>query len=354
MPTCFGTTPDFARLLAAVRGETPDRVPLYEFFSDTQVQMRAIGDWPMDDALPTSDDPGMTDHIRAQYYLGYDYLISSTGFGLIGPKSLATTDSEGNPRGFQNDQAAPVQTREDFDAYDWPTPERVDYSNVENCAARLPDGMKVVGNLGGGLLEWGMWLMGAEHFCLTLYDDPDLVRDLLGRVLDQQVAVASVVASHPDVFMVAIGDDMGFKTQTFLPPAALREFIFPGLKRIADAVHAQGKPFVLHSCGNLTLVMDDLIDDVGIQAKHSFEDVIMPVTEVKSRWGDRVALLGGVDVDILCRATEKELRRYVRNIVETCGVGGGFALGSGNSIANYIPPQSLRVMLDEAISCQRG
>ncbi len=50
--------------------------------------------------------------------------------------------------------------------------------------------------------------------------------------------------------------------------------------------------------------MDDLIDDVGIDAKHSYEDVIMPVWEAKKKWGHRMALIGGVDMDVLARGTE--------------------------------------------------
>ena len=77
-------------------------------------------------------------------------------------------------------------------------------------------------------------------------------------------------------------------------------------------IHQAGKPFLLHSCGQLEKIMDDLIDDVKIDAKHSFEDVIMPVTEAKRRWGDRVALLGGVDVDYLCRHSPEEIMEYTK------------------------------------------
>ena len=95
--------------------------------------------------------------------------------------------------------------------------------------------------------------------------------------------------------------------------------------------------------------MEDLISDVKIDARHSFEDAIMPVTEVKKRYGDRIAILGGVDVDKLCRFEEKELRSYVRGILEKCMPGGGYALGTGNSVANYIPVKNYLIMLDEGL-----
>jgi uroporphyrinogen decarboxylase len=93
--------------------------------------------------------------------------------------------------------------------------------------------------------------------------------------------------------------------------------------------------------------MDDLIDDVGMDAKHSFEDTILSVTDAKIKYGDRIALLGGIDVDFLCRADEEQVRQRVRETLDACFPGGGYCLGSGNSVANYIPLDNYLAMLDE-------
>jgi uroporphyrinogen decarboxylase len=94
--------------------------------------------------------------------------------------------------------------------------------------------------------------------------------------------------------------------------------------------------------------MPDLIDDVRIDGKHSFEDVIEDVVTAKHRYGDRIALLGGIDVDFLCRADEAAIRHRVRNTLRACQPGGGYCLGTGNSVANYIPLDHYLAMLDEA------
>jgi len=93
--------------------------------------------------------------------------------------------------------------------------------------------------------------------------------------------------------------------------------------------------------------MDDLIDMVEIDGKHSFEDIIMPVTEMKTLYGKRIALLGGFDIDALCRSGEREIRKKVNNILNLCQPGGGYCLGSGNSIAKYVPLDNYLTMLDE-------
>lgn len=93
--------------------------------------------------------------------------------------------------------------------------------------------------------------------------------------------------------------------------------------------------------------MSDLIDFVKIDARHSFEDNIMPVIEAKKKYGDKIAILGGVDIDFLCRANESQIRLYVDRIIDVCAPGGGYALGTGNSVTNYVPVNNYLIMLDE-------
>jgi uroporphyrinogen decarboxylase len=95
--------------------------------------------------------------------------------------------------------------------------------------------------------------------------------------------------------------------------------------------------------------MEDLIGDVKIDGKHSFEDAILPITEFHARYGDRIASLGGVDVDLLTRGSEQDVRGRVREIVGACHPRGRYALGSGNSIPSYVPVANYLAMLDEAL-----
>jgi len=93
--------------------------------------------------------------------------------------------------------------------------------------------------------------------------------------------------------------------------------------------------------------MDDLIDDVGIDGRHSYEDSSNSVFDFKQTYGTRTAVLGGIDVDKMCRLSEAELRVHVRQVMDACMPGGRFAIGSGNSVANYIPVDNFISMLDE-------
>ena len=74
------------------------------------------------------------------------------------------------------------------------------------------------------------------------------------------------------------------------------------------------------------------------------------MAEMKRRYGDRIGILGGVDVDILGRATPDGVRRTVRDVIDACAAGGRYAVGSGNSIPSYIPVENFLTMLDEALA----
>jgi uroporphyrinogen decarboxylase len=147
--------------------------------------------------------------------------------------------------------------------------------------------------------------------------------------------------------MIVVADDMGFSGGTLISPEMLRRYVFPYHRRLCETAHETGRLALLHSCGNLENVMDDVID-AGFDGKHSFEDKIMPVEEAYRRWGDRIAILGGLDMDLLARGSEDQVRRRTREVLDVCGAAGtGYALGTGNSVANYIPLENYLTMLDE-------
>ncbi len=140
---------------------------------------------------------------------------------------------------------------------------------------------------------------------------------------------------------------MGFKTGLMVTPQVLIEKSFPWHKWNAELAHTHDKLYILHACGNLSDLMESLIHYVKIDGRHSFEDVIEPVTLAKERYGDHIAVIGGIDLDFLCRSSEVAIRQRVRHTLDVCLPGGGYCLGTGNSVANYIPVENYLVMMDE-------
>jgi uroporphyrinogen decarboxylase len=195
--------------------------------------------------------------------------------------------------------------------------------------------------------EYLTWLMGYETLCYALYDQRDLVAAISERLVDIYRRFIRRLLEFDRVKLIWGSDDMGFRSGTLISPADLREFVLPGHRLMADMAHAAGRSYLLHSCGNLEAIMEDLIEDVGIDARHSFEDTIETVTSAKEQYGDRIALLGGIDMDFLCSATQEQVRQRVQSTLQTCLPGGGYCLGTGNSVANYIPLDNYFAMLDQ-------
>jgi len=155
-----------------------------------------------------------------------------------------------------------------------------------------------------------------------------------------------VIAEYDHVAILRNGDDWGMRKGPLISPQLMRRYVLPWYGEIVKVAHKHGKPYILHSCGNLKVLMRDIIDYVNIDGKHSYEDVIMPVTEAKRTCGDRIAIVGGVDVDKLARCPLGEFVQCVKNILRQCCPGGGYALGSGNSITNYTRVENHLAMLE--------
>lgn len=251
-------------------------------------------------------------------------------------------------RQFINEHTGPITNWDEFETYPWPGPKDWFTRSLEWYEKHLPDGMCVVGSGGfAHFAEYLTWLMGYETFCYALYDQRDLVAAISQRLITIYTEFLNRLLQFDRVKIIFASDDMGFRSGTLMKPDDLREFILPGHRQLARMTHEAGRPYLLHSCGNLHDIMDDLIDDVGIDGKHSFEDTIETVIDAKTWYGQRIALLGGIDVDFLCRADEAQIRQRVRTTLEQCLPGGGYCLGTGNSVANYIPVDNYLVMLDE-------
>jgi uroporphyrinogen decarboxylase len=132
------------------------------------------------------------------------------------------------------------------------------------------------------------------------------------------------------------------------PPKMIKKYVFPYTRKIVEVIHGQGKPAILHSCGNLRDIMDLIIDDLKLDGKHSFEDEIYPVEEAYDWWHHRIAIMGGIDMDFLARKSPEEVYKRAIRLLEKTFDTGGFALGSGNSISSYIPTDNYLAMLKAA------
>ena len=191
-------------------------------------------------------------------------------------------------------------------------------------------------------------LFGCETFCYMLYEDPALLEAVFAKIGEFNLAITRALCDHDCFGALYLADDLGHKSGLMISPAAVRRFILPWHERLAAVARARGKLVLFHSCGQMYDLLDDYLTRVRIDAKHSFEDNVLPVTEAKRRFGTRLSLLGGMDVDLLARADEATVRARTRELLGVCHPGGGYCLGSGNWVTEYVRLDNYLAMLDEA------
>ena len=356
MDTPFATPvkPDWEAFRDCIlRKGTPKRVHHIELFLDREVEDAICERYHLLDDLDP-DDPAFPyrRQIKLQRFLGYDYVRQGIDVLDMPLRQMTTEDTadikRAGGRTYLDESRGPITNWDEFEQYPWPKYESLTTRALEWYEKHLPDDMCVIGSGGfGHFAELLTWLMGYETLCYALYDQRDLVKAISQRLLDYYTFILTRILEFERVKIVWGSDDMGFKTGTLISPKDLREFVLPGHRKMAEMSHAAGRPYILHSCGNLNAIYEDLIEDVKIDGKHSFEDTIEDVRDLKSTLGQRIALLGGIDVDFLCRADEATIRARVRDTLDICMPGGGYCLGTGNSVANYIPLDHYLAMLDE-------
>lgn len=295
----------------------------------------------------------LNNQIAFWYHMGYDFVRVEVSLPLP-TKSRITRDTssqaEGANRAWAETGIGPIHNWKTYEKYPWPTVKDSDFFIHEYITSHLPDGLGFITCHAGGIFEHLCRLLSHEGMSYILYDDPELfqaVTNRLGRLIEEY---NRRLLQLPNLCTIFQGDDMGFHSSTMISPAHLKKYILPWHKRFAKMAHKKDVLYLLHNCGCVDNIMDDLIDDVKIDGKHSYEDSITPIWEYKKRWGHKIALLGGVDMDKLTCYTPDKLQGYVRMIIDRCREEGRFAIGAGNSIPSYVPVENYLIMIDTALT----
>jgi len=347
--------PDIDKLLDVIRRRSmPKRVHHIELDMDEEIKRQLCARFDLaEDTEPDSYIDKLKRDIRLYAFLGYDAFRFNLGteyvFSLSRLGAADTTEISAQSRSrrdWADEHTGPIRSWQDFESFKWPKVSDIDFAPLEWLEKNLPQNMGCY-DLTANILEMTTWLLGYETLCYKIFDEPDLVDAIFQKVGNFFVDFTRTLCDFSCICLIWGSDDMGFRTSTLVSHKILREKVLPWHKRCAQIAHEHNRPYLLHCCGNLGEIMDDLIDDVGIDAKHSFEDTIMPVTEAKKKYGSRLTLLGGIDMDFLCRSDQKAIRKRVRDTLAVCMPGGGYCLGTGNTVANYVPVDNYLAMLDE-------
>jgi uroporphyrinogen decarboxylase len=327
-----------------------DRVPLFEMSVHGALKQAILGH-PL---------KNLEDEVAFWMSAGYDFVSMRAGVRsvvrgyhpVVKEWQRERDPRGGNAGGWVAEDRALIRSRREFEAFPWPQPRDLggypDYEDLDghlaSLAALLPTGAKLLVQL--GYIFMGAWqLLGFENYCLKLADDPELIRGLHDWLGSSQLAVLEKCLQHKCVGTVWLPDDLCYNSGPMVAPQVYQRYIYPWYRRIVDRCHEADIPVGLHSDGDLTRLLPDLIA-CSFDAIHPFEPPMNDIVTVKHRWGDHIAVAGGIDLKgALSSGTPADVEAEVRERVAALAPGGGWLLGSSNSIPDFVPAENYKALL---------
>jgi len=292
---------------------------------------------------------GLKDEVDFWYKAGYDYikLQPKADFNpmKIGLDNNVSYNDDGTIfRKWASESNGVISNFDDFEKYTFPTTSDFEYTNFEKVKSLLPDGMGVIGQYGDIFtMTWEM--MGFESFSIALFENEDLIKNLNDRLGELVLSMFEYFAQSDVVDAIWYSDDIAYTNSLMVSPQVLDKYFFPWLKRIGDLAKRYNKPLIYHTDGILYDVFNKIID-CGVDAIHPIEPKAMNIADVKQRYGNKLCLIGNIDVDLLSRGTVNDIRKNVIKNIEEVGKDGGYCVGSGNSIPEYVKRENYIAMIE--------
>ena len=325
------------RVLAALRREEPDRVPYCELAIDRVLAQQILGWGESDDQAANLEANAYTieEARMVAEFLKFDNL----SYCLRAPVYAHKISGQAG-RLFYGEGM--IQTEADLSLLELPDPYADElYAEAERFVTQKGDyAAWFVTRLG---IFPTILSMGFENFSLSIYENRSFVEEVLDRYVDWMVVLADRMCRLDfDVFVTT--DDMAFNTAPFFSPEVFRELVLPRYRKVAEKITL---PWIIHSDGNILPFLDDMLD-LGIAGLHPLEKGAMDIRDMKQRYGDRLCLLGNVDLNLLGIGTLEEVENEVSGLIRDIGPGGGYVVTSGNSLAGYLRPENV-VRLSESV-----
>lgn len=325
------------RILRALRREVPDAVPTFEWFIDAAVGRALVGSDDPLDIIERLDLDGV--NIRADYrkeFLDDNTLVDEWQIRrqLTGDCLPALLDS-------------PILDVTRHQRYQFPDPTAAHrFTTLEKALQRFGDRRSVVLNLRDGFSDMRD-LLGYEESLMALLLEPQAFSELLDRVVQYNLELASAARQRYGIEVLATTDDVANATGLLMRPDTYFEMIAPHFRRVLQGYKELGYVCIKHCDGMIDAVVDFWIE-CGIDALDPIDPSAGYVlAEMKQKHGGRVCLKGNIDcTGALCSGTPEDVTEEVKTCLRGGGPGGGFILSSSNTIHRGVRPENYRAMLD--------
>jgi uroporphyrinogen decarboxylase len=189
--------------------------------------------------------------------------------------------------------------------------------------------------------------MGIENISIALYDEPNLVQDMMEYQMFYSMEVLKQIFAKGIVFDVAfIWEDMAYKNGSLISPKIVKEWMVPRYKKITNLLHENGVEFILVDCdGNIDELLPLWLEG-GINGVFPLEVAAgMDPLKLRNKYGKNLFLTGGIDKRELSKG-KSEIDRQVAIVKELLKEGGYFVQGD-HHLPEDIPYENIVYFLNE-------
>jgi len=343
--------PNFERFKKAMHHEEPDHLPLAEALVAYEIQSKFLGRKVIDSDLKSQ--------VEFWAQAGYDFIPLTVGmmspgeitkessiFGVV-QKVLKKDKNTEEVIPWDIEEKGVISTPEDYDRFPWEEAAKLDFSKFHGAQPFLPEGMKIIA-CSGKIFTLTWMLMGFQNFCLSLYLQEELVAKVFQKIGEIQIQGAKNLLEIPNIGGLWVVDDLSYGSGPMIDPKFLRKYVFPWYEELASICRKKDLLFILHSDGNIWPILEDLIS-IGFQAIHPIDPTSMDINEVKEKVGRRLGIIGNIHTDLLASGTPGEVRELTKKRIREIAPGGGYALGSGNSVPNWVQFENYQAMRETAL-----
>ncbi len=216
-------------------------------------------------------------------------------------------------------------------------------------AVERADGRYVIARAWNYFYERLWMLRGMQNVLMDFHLHGEELQRLCDGLLEFALQLVEGAArAGADAF--SSSNDLGHQNGLMMGPGPFREFLKPRLAKLAEAAHERGMEFWLHSCGDLTDALEDMVD-IGVDCLHPLQYGAMDWTESARRIRGRMTAWAGADVQhVMPEGNPEDVRRHVRHMVDTFYVPGRgrLVVAAGNGIIAPTTLENIDAFLDES------
>ncbi len=243
----------------------------------------------------------------------------------------------------------PVITPENFAEFKWPDPRAEGrFDALGDSIGQHADKFHCMA-LDFSLYERCWSLRGMENLLMDFAEQEDFVEALLDRVLQFNLDVIEAgLEACPNLDGVYFGDDFGSQMGLIMGAERWRRVLKPRLAKQYGAVKSADKKVIIHSCGCVQEVFDDLVE-IGVNCFNPFQPEVMDVFAIHEQYHGKMAFWGGISTQqLLPYGTVAEVEQQVDKLLEM-GRKGGYIIAPAHATPGDAKCENLIAMLENIL-----